>query len=269
MMKHNLVRHVLSAGFVGSLAFAATQVAASPYFSYDASGLGGAGTTFYANAASGTSSEHLFVTGANKFAGEGWVQVTALTDNSADVPGSGYGVTGLYAKFTLGVTLATGTFGLPISTYVVDSFTFSLFHDTGIDNVFTQANANALTLASIANTAGDVLLGSGSLNAPGFAFLSGKAPNQVAAGLNVSADFALTSPAGEDYFFDPSPFYDIALAAFTSTGGAWQFNQAAGLASIGNAAGVVDFEKTVPEPGTLLLVGAALLGLGFVSRRKV
>ena len=264
-----LTKQVLTAGLIGTFAFGATQALASPYFSYDPSGLGGAGaTTFTANSAGGASSEHLQVTGLGTFAGAGWVQITSLNDNSAAIGGSGYGVTGLYALFTVGVTYIPialpgfGGFGEANSFYTVNSFSFSLFHDTGNDNTFTQANAGTGQLALVGNTAGDILLGSGSLIAPGNASVA----NNNGTSLNVSTDFSLTG-AGAGYFYSPVPFYDLALAAFSSTGGAWLFNPETGMASVGNASGVVDFSR-VPEPGTLALLGAALLGLGFTSRRS-
>lgn len=266
-MKQGLTKQILAAGLMGSLAFGATQALASPYFSYDPSGAGAGG--FTANSASGTSSEHLFVTGANTFAGAGWVKITSLNDNSSAIAGTAYEVTGLYATFTLGVTYIPipgpgfGGFGQPNSFYTVNSFSFQLFRDTGFDNGFTQANAaGAGQMAVVSNTAGDVLLGGGTLILPGNASVA----NNNGTSLNVSTDFVLNGAIGAGYFYDPVPFYDLALAAFSSTGGAWLFNPNTGMASVGNASGVVDFSK-VPEPGTLALLGVALLGLGFTARR--
>lgn len=192
--------------------------------------------------------------------------MTSLNDNSAQITGTGYAVTGLYATFTLAVSYIPvpgfGAFGAANSFYTVTAFNFSLWHDTGGNNLFTQANAGSGQLAVISNTAGDTLLGSGSLIAPGNATIAANSGTS----LNTSTNFALTA-AGANYFYDPIPFYDLALAAFTSTGGAWLFNPGTGMASVGNAGGVVDFSK-VPEPGTLALLGVALLGLGFGSRRS-
>ena len=263
-MKHTLQKQLLTAGLIGSFAFGATPALATPYFSYDANGLSGAGTTFTANAAAGVSSEHLYITSPTTFAGAGWVQFTALTDNSVAVASSSYANTGLYALFNLGVTYTGGAgFGQPGSFYSVSSFTVDIYRDMGAANVFTQANATTATQASVANTATDVLLGSGVLSGTGFAFIAGN----NGAGLNVDANFALNGATGTSYFYDPVPFYNLALAAFNSTGGQWTLNSATGMASIGNSTGIMDFNR-VPEPGRSALLGAALLGLGFTSRRR-
>lgn len=260
-MKQSLKKQLLTAGLVGSFAFGATQALATPYFGYDPTGSGGPG--FIANSAGGVSSEHLFVTGANTFAGAGWVQFTSLNDNSVSLPNSTYADTGLYALFTLSVTYNFGSgFGQPNSFYTVDSFDVSVYRDGGVANTFTQANAATVTQAAVANTGDDILLATGSLQGPGFAFVAFN--NGV--GLNVKSDFNLDPTNGANYFYSPDPFYEFAFAAFNSTGQAWDFNQAAGFASIGNAIGIMDFN--VPEPGTMALLGMGLLGLGLGSRRR-
>jgi hypothetical protein len=232
----------------------------APEFSIDLDGTAGAGTVITANAMSGTSSESLQAIDATTFVGGGWVQFTALTLNSVAVDDTAYSDTGLYMLFNLTAVLTSGNLGQTNSFYDVTSLTYSFYSDFGIDNTFTQADAGTGTLATVGNTAGDFLLASGSLipgtGQAGLSSTFGAAINVAATVGNVDAD----------YFFDPEPFYTLALAGFNSTGGAWEFNPTTGQLSIGNAVGVVDFRE-VPEPGVLALMGLGLLGLGLARRR--
>lgn len=238
---------------------AATPVFADSIFQYDINGLNGAGTTVTANSVSGVSSESLSLVAMspNTFSGQGWVQFTSLNLTSTAVPGTGYGDTGLYAQFTIDTLLTSGTMGASNSTYKITGFTFDLYRDINGNNGFVQANsAGAGTLASVSNTGEDIHLANGSL-----VFGDAGLHSTFGASINVSTDFALTAD-GKNYFFDPNPFYDQALAGFNSTGGAWNFNAANGMLAIGNASGIVDFSNKVPEPATLALLGIGLLGLG-------
>jgi hypothetical protein len=253
--------NVLTASLMIALgvSYQASAVVA-PEFSIDLDGSAGAGTVIVANGMSGTSSEMLVVVSPTTFVGSGWVQFTSLNLNSASVPGSSYFDTGLYMLFDLTAVLTSGDLGLSDSEYNLASLTYTFWSDSGIDNIFTQANATTGTFATVANTTGDALLASGSL-IPG----TGTAGLSTTFGAIINAA-ATVENVDADYFFDPEPFYTLALAGFNSTGGAWQFNAATGQLSIGNATGVVDFRE-VPEPGVLALMGLGLLGLGLARRR--
>lgn len=76
-------------------------------------------------------------------------------------------------------------------------------------------------------------------------------------------DFTLQSPDGTSFFILPRPFH-MSLYADGSIldGTLTNVGQVVGLNGSGDA------RFTVPEPGSLALVGLALFGLGFATRRK-
>lgn len=263
MKEASLRKHLATVVTGAVLSFGvATQASAAPTFSYDSSGQAGvnAATVVIADAVSGSSSESLYVNGADTFTGSGWVQFGLFTNNSTIV-GSALG---LYATYSLDVKLTDGALGGAGSEYDVTSFTFELYRDLGVQNTYVAAAIG--TPASVSNTLDDVLLGSGSL-IPGTG-TAGLSSGTSATFFNVSTDFDLTL-AGESYFFDPKPFYELALAGFNSTGGNWQFDPVSGQLAIGSVTGIVDFQnRPVPEPASLSLLGIALVGMGVAARRR-
>lgn len=148
----------------------------------------------------------------------------------------------LYALFS-----ATGTYSGLNFTGVTGQFT--LYIDQDLDTtwdtstgVVTNGNGTDIEIASSAT----LTSGTGSLTAaPGaydFKF----------------TNFTLTA-AGEDYFFDPSPFYiDVQVNGDNDV-----FTGSNPIKVTGDVSAVF-----IPEPGTLALAGLALGAMGFVTRRR-
>ena len=160
---------------------------------------------------------------------------------------------GMYAFFQGSGTFAGGTFTL-------GSGSLNLYLDDLLDTTFTAAGSQSATaMWGVTGGGGDdLLLATGSA-------LAGTGNVTCSVGNNCGSfgqvtTFSLTG-VGSSFFTSPSPFYDISLQS-------GQFNGfiPAGTLTLDGSLDVI-FAK-VPEPGSIALVGLALVGLGVASRRK-
>lgn len=167
---------------------------------------------------------------------------------------------GLYGIFT-----ATGVGGLAPDT--LTSLDFTLYADPTFNDIFA-ADGSSVTSGS----GDDFQLATGSLlPGQGTARIVGPPFN-----LSLQANTTFTeSPGQSGFYLYPAPFYlnlGSSFTAYSSTGSITTTGDCSGLTSVctvtitsgGGTAGFI----TVPEPGTLVILGIGLIGMGVVGVRK-
>jgi hypothetical protein len=262
------LRTASAAALLCAGALAAPYASAIPSFSVNpnSNGLSVAGQTFQADTMSGSSSARLVYNGGTSYTGTGYIQYNAfVSTGSGNVPttisriGFDYG---LYATFVQTFTCS----GLlsPGVTCGVTSIALDLWADAGNDNSYsnsTLAAAPSVTTNGTQvklGTVSSVVAGQAGLNALGGAFQ------------NINSNFALTA-AGALFFTSPTPFYSLAFSSFNNTTQGIACNTGptcAGttIVAINSESGNTDFNRAVPEPGPLALIGIGMIGL-IMSRR--
>ncbi|HEX8875032.1 MAG TPA: flocculation-associated PEP-CTERM protein PepA [Nitrosospira sp.] len=251
-----------------------SQVLAAPVFTVDPNGaFGSTGGShpgpFDADFVIGNSSTLVTLNnpGANQSHGEGWVNFSAFSLGGSTLLST---VTGLnanwqmWAEFRYDLTLTSGAYTQPGSTYTVNALQVDFWVDPSVATPTTFISAtNAGGAASVVHGAdsfmiatADLIVGVANLNALG------------GTGFNSTNVFTLLDPQGTSLFTSPVPFYNAQFDEFNNTSQGVFLDPAGRFLVINQTSGGVDFNK-VPEPVTLALLGIGLLGIGASRRRKV
>jgi len=209
------------------------------------------------SASGGTFTFSLLWTAGNFFANNGQDSLSGLTTGLS----ANYG---LYATFTGGGTFTLS--GTSISSFSLNpGGSLNMYLDQyagGVATSFTPPSVGGGAYTPVGTTGlDDVQIATGSGVSGGATFNQPGGFNDGSFGQTTS--FFLTNPKGTSFFTSPNPFYSLSFESgalnqgFTTNGPATVTRN-----------GQLDVIFVVPEPSALLLSGLALLGLGFVSRRR-
>ena len=267
------LRTVAVGGAVLAAAMAAPNASALSQFTVDpnSNGLSSSGTVFVADSLSGTSSARITKTAdpGNIYLGVGYIVFTAFNLNSSPIDGgdsqvnlknTGYGLYALFEQtfecsgpLGVGVTCAVKTIDLQLIGDPGNLNTRSLA-TLGSDPSVTDLGSPDVVLANVTQ----VIQGVAGIDDLGGAFQ------------NINSNFLLTD-AGKDFFISPVPFYQLAFSAYNNTTQGLECNTVAcanpTIVAINSESGITDF-RAVPEPGSLVLMGIAMLGLVAVNRKR-
>jgi PEP-CTERM motif len=266
-----VMNNALIAAGVGAIVavIGVSSAMADPVFTIDPTSIVPAGSAVQASDLAYYSNATIVQSTATTQTETGYAYITTITNNGATVdPTISRNVTppygfapptttyGLYFTYTATVSGVTG-FGPNAGVGTVTGFDFNLYADIGDDDTFNPGNYS--TTAVTGNTANDVLLASGSLEsgAAGFQAVTG-APT-----FSALDSFIVDDPA---FFTEPNPFYNLVFTSTTAASSSdVSVNSTGTAATLNGINGGVNF---VPEPLTLSLFGAGLVGAGALRRRK-
>ena len=264
------ITKLMIAALAALAAGAAAAAPVYPDFTVNTAAMGGGGSlgTFAANDISGQYHEQLTFTSASTFVVS--LDFTAQgfnydDTNAADSTSLTAAQTGLGSNYQLMAILnGSGTYSTSGGTTtfsLTPGGDLTLSYDAGANASFTAPagpggsftiNANGDTITTLATGAG--MSGNGSVDCT--------APNLCGA-FGQETSFALTA-AGSSFFVDPVPFYNLSLQSGQVEG----FPVMAGTTVTSSGTLNAVFASSVPEPGSLSMMGLALLGFMVVRQRK-
>lgn len=248
----NLMKTMTAATAVAFGMGLAGAAQAAPVFQLDFTSVGGAGLVTADSIQVRQNADLVLNIPGLSFTENGLFRVTnyqlggnpVITDNL----GTGYN---LYATFTSSGTLTQITPTFFVATFT--SLNFTLFLDP-------DANTNLSGQTPAGTTGDDFAIASGSLlEGTGTANLN---PAFLAVTSNTNTTF---NTIVNTFFTSPVPFYNLQQIASNQTAG--QLSIVGSTITIQDGGATVTF-ASVPEPATLAMFGAGLLGLAAVLRRR-
>lgn len=208
------------------------------------------------------------------FAESGYLSVTDLQLGGVTVQNSGLGTAyNMYVEFSGSGTSSSAANPNSAPTFgTFQELTYSLYRYSGPVATFGVgpggATINGVTPGPAVGVLGEVLIATGSLISGNVSTTPGFAPvGKFSPSASTLLTFDLTT-AGRGVFTAPSPFYNLAFAAFTNNPS--QVTMFDGGFTIAQGGGSINFQAMapIPEPETYALMLAGLAAVGFVARRR-